>query len=112
MPHPNRIKFKGAIYERVTEGDTDDPMFQPLLLEFQNESAKLVKMGKEAVAAMENSDKAVMSADYNMGYAHLKTVQDRFEKAGEIFKAAYEALNNLVGVAGAKAPAKAASVKD
>lgn len=106
MSNPNRIKFKGAIYERVVEADTSDPAFQPLLQEFDNEGQNFVKTSKKSAAAMENAYKAVMGEEYNMGYAHMKTANDLLDDAKKQFSAAYEALNSLVGVAGIKAPTK------
>lgn len=113
MSQPEYIRVNGALYTLVKKADKNDPAFQPLLQDFQNESAALMKLAKEAVAAVQNAGKAVMGEDYQMGYSHMSTAAGRLDNAQKKATAAADALNTLVGIAGmgAKPPAKAASTK-
>jgi len=111
MPKPSRIKFKGAVYELVRVADEKDPAFQPLLQDFQNETEKFSAAAKKTtlIADVENSSKAVMSKDYNMGYTHLGSAQEALSALTKQLGAVGEALNTLVGVAGIKTEQKAAA---
>jgi len=121
MSHPDRIKFKGAVYVRVVEADQDDPMYNNLKATFQDQANGVVKLfaaaHKQAEGAVKNAFTAAEGFDFNGAGRHLgklkQAAEALSEQLGEKLGEVEGAFGDYAGVAMAgrekKAPQPAAA---